>query len=574
LIERQALQAIPYCRAALKAPATPPLGRLHSLSVLANLPEGLDEATWKLAICDPEPRLRVWGWVFANRLNLSNLTSKSESVSWLASVLRDETDPEVQMVAAVRSPKLIESPQARAEVFAFWMGRSNPDGEQVAISEELRAAIEFSIRDQGAKELWQTRDWTTSSGQPASESFVDAIFAAMQRQGDVAPIINQWLERIRNELPQAESNSDATANNSANNVGSTIALLGRQLNRKGIPEDSEAFRSIQHFAHQDLLPRMEKLLLEASPLDASKQFDISKQSNQPDPSGLLPLVLDEDSRIGVIRILSTLSPEDRIELFKKLLHTQLPSEVQRDWIEAWVPTLPQLQNLAVVHLEVASPVISQAIIKSLVRNESGATRLLDWVESPENTPAALPSWAWQTLRAFPTESIRNAASRIAPMAEVQWESIAPDYRKAWAQVGNAQIGETHFRKLCQSCHRVGDIGIAIGPSLDSYRVRPNEAIGLAIAEPSREMDPKYEQQQIATHDGEVHVGILQASSSERITLLTAQNQVVSVSRSDIENWKSSGKSLMPDGLLKEIDPIAMADLIAFLRKIPSTPTKP
>jgi putative heme-binding domain-containing protein len=88
------------------------------------------------------------------------------------------------------------------------------------------------------------------------------------------------------------------------------------------------------------------------------------------------------------------------------------------------------------------------------------------------------------------------------------------------------------------------------------------------------MDPKYEQQQIATHDGEVHVGILQASSSERITLLTAQNQVVSVSRSDIENWKSSGKSLMPDGLLKEIDPIAMADLIAFLRKIPSTPTKP
>ncbi len=574
LIERQALQAIPYCRAALKAPATPPLGRLHSLSVLANLPEGLDEATWKLAICDPEPRLRVWGWVFANRLNLSNLTSKSESVSWLASVLREETDPEVQMVAAVRSPKLIESPQERAEVFAFWMGRSNPDGEQVAISEELRAAIEFSIRDQGAKELWQTRDWTTSSGEPASESFVDAIFAAMQRQGDVAPIINQWLERIRNELPQAESKPDATANNSANNVGSTIALLGRQLNRKGIPEDSEAFRSIQLFAHQDLLPRVQKLLLEASPLDASKQIDTAKQSNQPDPSGLLPLVLDENSRIGVIRILSTLSPEDRIELFKKLLHTQLPSEVQRDWIDAWVPTLPQLQNLAVVHLEIASPVISQAIIKSLVRNESGATRLLDWVESPENTPAALPSWAWQTLRAFPTESIRNAASRIAPMAEVQWESIAPDYRKAWAQVGNAQNGEVHFRKLCQSCHRVGDIGLAIGPSLDSYRVRPNEAIGLAIAEPSREMDPKYEQQQIATHDGEVHVGILQASSSERITLLTAQNQVVSVSRSDIETWKSSGKSLMPDGLLKEIDPIAMADLIAFLRKIPSTPTKP
>jgi putative membrane-bound dehydrogenase-like protein len=576
LIERQDLQAIQYCRAALKAPTTPPLGRLHALSVLANLPDGLDEASWKIAIGDPEPRLRVWGWVFSNRLNLSNLTSQSESFSWLSTVLRNETDPEVQMVAAVRSPTLIESPQVRAEVFAYWTGRSTPDSEQIAISEELRAAIEFAIRDQGAKELWDIRDWTTSSEQPASESFVDAIFAAMQRQGDVAPIINQWLERIRKELPQAGSKLADAANEATSekkskpnsNVGSTIALLGRQLYRKGIPEDSEAFRSIQSFAKQEFLPRVEKILLETSSLD------IDNQSNNPDLSGLIALLLHENSRIGVIRILSALPPEDRIELFKTLLDSQLPHDVQRDWIEAWVPSLPQLQNLAVVHLEVATPVISQAIIKSLVRNESGATRLLDWVESPENTPSTLPSWAWQTLRAFPAESIRNTASRIAPMADVQWESVAPDYRKAWTQVGNAQSGELHFRKLCQACHRVGDVGIAIGPSLDSYRVRPNEAIGLAIAEPSREMDPKYEQQQIATHDGEVHVGILQASSSERVTLLTAQNQVVSVFRNDIETWKASGKSLMPDGLLKELDPIAMADLIAFLRKIPSLPTKP
>ena len=576
LIERQDIQAIPYCRASLKAPATPPFGRLHSLSVLANLPEGLDEASWKTAIGDPEPRLRVWGWVFANRLDLSKLTTQPESVSWLTALLKNETDPEVQMVAAVRSPKLINSPQLRADVFAYWIAKANPDTEQATISEELRAAIEYSIRDQGAKELWDARDWTINTAQPAGESFVDAIFAAMQRQGDVAPIIEQSLERIRNELPPAgikltDSATEASSEQNVklnSNVGSTIALLGRQLHRKGIPEDSEASRSIQLFAKQEILPRIEKLLSATSPVDTTTQ---SKNS---DPSGLLTLMLNENSRLGIIRILNTLSTEDRIELFKTLIASQLPSEVQRDWIEAWVPSLPQLQNLAVVHLEVASPVISQAIIKSLVRNESGATRLLDWVESPENTPTALPPWAWQTLRAFPAESIRNAATRIAPIADVQWESVAPDYRKAWAQVGNEQNGEMHFRKLCQSCHRVGDVGIAIGPSLDSYRVRPNEAIGLAIAEPSREMDPKYEQQQIATQDGEVHVGILQASSSERISLLTAQNQVVSVSRNDIETWKSSGKSLMPDGLLKELDPIAMADLIAFLRKIPKTTTKP
>jgi putative heme-binding domain-containing protein len=82
------------------------------------------------------------------------------------------------------------------------------------------------------------------------------------------------------------------------------------------------------------------------------------------------------------------------------------------------------------------------------------------------------------------------------------------------------------------------------------------------------MDPKYEQQQIRTKDGEVAAGILVSSTAEQIAILTAQNQNVSISKSDVEEWKSSGKSLMPDGMLKELDPKALNDLIAFLRLVP------
>ena len=35
-------------------------------------------------------------------------------------------------------------------------------------------------------------------------------------------------------------------------------------------------------------------------------------------------------------------------------------------------------------------------------------------------------------------------------------------------------------------------------------------------------------------------------------------------RVDVEALKSSGQSLMPEGLEKDIDPQAMADLIAYL----------
>jgi hypothetical protein len=51
-------------------------------------------------------------------------------------------------------------------------------------------------------------------------------------------------------------------------------------------------------------------------------------------------------------------------------------------------------------------------------------------------------------------------------------------------------------------------------------------------------------------------------------LLTAQNEQVSLERDEIAAWKASGRSMMPDGLLKELDPTALNDLIAFLRKLP------
>ena len=122
-----------------------------------------------------------------------------------------------------------------------------------------------------------------------------------------------------------------------------------------------------------------------------------------------------------------------------------------------------------------------------------------------------------------------------------------------------------FQKWCASCHRIHNVGIEIGPSLESYRVRPNEAIGLSVAEPSREMDSKYEQHQIRTQDGRVVVGILVSANQDAIVLRTAQNETLSVERSEVDQWKTTGKSLMPDGLMKEFSPENFNDLIAFLR---------
>ncbi len=569
LIERQDPQAVSLCRSMLssnallsnstvpstqKSSGTSPFGRIHALSVLASLPNGLNLDSWYAAIRDTEPRIRVWAWVLANRIPKETFASDEFDKSMLATLMTEETDLEVQMVMAVRSNLLTLPAKTLANVFAGWLTDEKQSGSQLK-SEELRAAIELAIRDQGAQELWESRDWMTVFRDNIGESYLDAMFSAMQRQGSLSAAMTQWLERLQN--------TDTTSNNIPSDQFPTIVrILGRQIERKLFSEDSEVFRYTQKFANNEIKPRVEKMLIAAR--------DASNASSTKEDSISTLFAPTQETRLGAIRLLSLLPEAQRVDLFQRMITSPTPITIQRDWIEAWVPNMPVLQEIAIAELNNVSPVSAQSIIKSLIRSETGAQRLLQWVEKPENSPASIPAWAWQTLRAFPSESVKTAAQRIAPSSEVLWESIASDYRKAWERVGNAEKGEQHFRRLCASCHRVGEVGIAIGPSLDSYRVRPNESIGLAIAEPSREMDPKYEQQQIATVNGEVMVGILLSATSEAVTLHTAQNQILSVPRKDIETWKAGGKSLMPDGLLKELDPTAMTDLIAFLRRVPSS----
>lgn len=569
LIERQDPQAVSNCRAMLTKDAsisnrsvpsgknigsTSPFGRIHALSVLASIPGGLDLDSWNAAIRDTEPRIRVWAWVFANRIPKETFAAGGFDEAMLAAIMAAETDLEVQMVMAVRSRELPISPKAVADVFAGWLTDESEQHENRLKSEELRAAMELAFRDKGAQELWESRDWISVFRDGNGESYFDAMFSAMQRQGTLSHAMTRWLERVQNTDSASKNNVDAS-------FATIVKILGRQIERKLIAEDSDVFRFTLNFAKNELQSRVDKML------DAA--VDASKESSMNEDSVSALFAPTQETRLAAIRILGLLPEPQRVEMFRRLITSPIPITIQRDWIEAWVPNMPVLQEIAIAELNKVSPVAAQAIIKSLIRNESGAQRLLQWVEQPENSPVSIPAWAWQTLRAFPSETVKSAAQRIAPNSEILWESVATDYRKAWARAGNAEQGEQHFRKLCASCHRVGDVGIAIGPSLDSYRVRPNESIGLAIAEPSREMDPKYEQQQIATVDGEVVVGVLLSATSEAVTLHTAQNQILSVPRKEIETWKASGKSLMPDGLLKEIDPNAMTDLIAFLRRIPT-----
>jgi putative membrane-bound dehydrogenase-like protein len=534
LIERQDIQAIPLCRKILTG-SQEPFAKLHALSVLASLPQGLDKATWFQSIQENSIHVRLWAWVFANRIADLSPESIQDQLQAVAQIMQREKDLEVQLVMAVRSPLVLSQESKRAELFAGWLQRKDP---AILACDELRAAIEYACRGHGAKLLWEQTDWLTLLGNSSpAYNYLDAMLFQMQQHGELAAVVQDW-NQIRWTDDQLRAATDA---------------LGRLIERRIIPEGSDTYLQLTKLASTQLLPRIQATLQKG-------KTDLQAESE---------LGLSDAQRTNAIRLIGTLPIQQRQEIFTKILSDCPSATIQCNVIESWVPGQAVLQKLATEYLDGTNPLVEQSIFKALIRNESGAKLLLERIEQKGLGSSSIPAWVWQALRAFPTDAIKKRAQALSPVSEVSWESVASNYRDAWDKPGDAKLGESHFRKLCASCHRAMDIGIAIGPSLDSYRVRPNEAIALAVAEPSREMDPKYEQQQIRTKDGEVAAGILISSSQDQVTLLTAQNQSVSISKNDVEQWKSSGKSLMPDGMLKELDPKALNDLIAFLRLVPN-----
>ena len=70
-----------------------------------------------------------------------------------------------------------------------------------------------------------------------------------------------------------------------------------------------------------------------------------------------------------------------------------------------------------------------------------------------------------------------------------------------------------------------------------------------------------------TADGRTLTGIIAEETATSITLKRAENASDAILRIDIDAIRSTGMSLMPEGMEKQIDVQAMADLLEYLRSV-------
>jgi putative heme-binding domain-containing protein len=132
-----------------------------------------------------------------------------------------------------------------------------------------------------------------------------------------------------------------------------------------------------------------------------------------------------------------------------------------------------------------------------------------------------------------------------------------------SSVRGAQV----FEQRCATCHRLGERGAVVGPNLALVRNRTSQALLEAILDPNREVQPGFVNYVALDDAGRTITGILTADSTTSITLTRDKGESETLLKQNLEVLRSTGKSLMPEGLEKDITPAQMADLLSFLSEM-------
>ena len=208
----------------------------------------------------------------------------------------------------------------------------------------------------------------------------------------------------------------------------------------------------------------------------------------------------------------------------------------------------------------------------LLANTSGSMRLLRAVDQERLHPA-VKDHAIQTASAHPNPAVRDLFERFVPEEKrVARLGTNIDSAKLLARIGNAARGHELFFNAalvnCQTCHQIAGKGRDVGPDLTHIGTKYNRGQILEnIVDPSKTIDQKYVVYAVQTVDGKTHSGIVAERGAESAALKDAQGNIVRFKLKEVESFEPQKKSLMPDGLLRDLTSEQAADLLAYLESL-------
>lgn len=208
-----------------------------------------------------------------------------------------------------------------------------------------------------------------------------------------------------------------------------------------------------------------------------------------------------------------------------------------------------------------TPALRLQILETLLSNDAWTLALL---KRPEAKAADAATRA--RLMKHPKKNIANLAEKVfADSTSASRAAVVEKFKPALKLTGDAARGKTVFASVCISCHKLDGVGLELGPDLRSVTRHDAEKLLNSILDPSAIIEPGFMAYHCTLKSGEQLYGVIATETSASLTLKMAGNLTKSVLRSDVASLKSTGISLMPEGLEAALTPQSLADLIVYLK---------
>lgn len=218
-------------------------------------------------------------------------------------------------------------------------------------------------------------------------------------------------------------------------------------------------------------------------------------------------------------------------------------------------------------------------VQTLASRPKWAGLLLDAVEKGTIPRAEVPLVAARQILALNDKGLANRLEKA-------WGKIQPASKervaltKKWKAVLTAEViknadrghGRTLFVKHCAACHKLFGEGGEVGPDLTGSQRANLDYLLENVLDPNAVVPKEYQVTNFVLADGRLVSGIVLRETPDGVSVRTA-NEMVVVPRGEIESRKSTTQSIMPEGLLDQLKPDEVRDLVGYLGSPEQVPKK-
>tara|TARA_R110002095_G_scaffold111981_1_gene97838 strand:- start:31328 stop:36742 length:5415 start_codon:yes stop_codon:yes gene_type:complete len=285
------------------------------------------------------------------------------------------------------------------------------------------------------------------------------------------------------------------------------------------------------------------------------------------------LVADSESpeaeRIAAIAfVIKVGQGQEERQLISDLLTPQTSLKIQMAALRSLINTQnAEAMQMVLENWKQFTPALQTEVLNQLLARESTTVELLNSVENKLIQPAQIDLTSRQRLIDHKNKKLSHRARKLFSVAtSASREAVLKRYQSIDLKQANVERGSVVFEKQCANCHKLNGKGHVVGPDLAALTDQSKSFLLTSILDPNKAVDGRYASYLALTDDGRINTGILVSEQSNSITLKGQQGKVQTILRAQLEELSNTGKSLMPEGLEREISPDAMADLLAFLQE--------